>query len=177
MIKLERMICLKLTYATYCEIDLELVRSVYTASLNMFYLSKSLFTLNLSRLKESVTRFEPFQCQNIEGPVTSLGDTSTHNKLYEYGLRICEVAKDGNCFFMSVAVSLSHAKELGKEVHVCTILRYPLDVLDDLVEVSQLLWRCFVEELLSDRCQEYTAFLVHEELSNWEQEVRKQCSR
>ena len=154
-----------------CEIDLELVRSLYMASLNMFYLSKSLFTLNLSRLKESVTRFEPYQRQNVDEPVTSSGDTIIHGKLSEYGLRICEIAKDGNCFFMSVAVSLSHAKEVGKEA--CTILGSPLDVLDDPVQFSQLLRRRFVEELLSDRRQEYTAFLVYEQLADWEQEVRK----
>lgn len=87
------------------------------ASLNMFYLSKSLLTLNLSGLKQSVTWFEPYQHQNVDEPVTSSGDldTITHGKLSEYGLRMCEIAKDGNCFFMSVAVSLSHAKELGRE--------------------------------------------------------------
>ena len=155
-----------------CEIDLDLVRSLYTASLNMYYISKSLLTLNLSRLKESVIRFEPFQCQNVDDPVIiSSRDTVTHGKLSEYGLRVCETAKDGNCFFMSVAVSLSCAKELGRQA--CTILGSPLDVLEDPVEFSKFLRRRFVEELLSDHRQEYTAFLVHEQLVHWEQEVRK----
>ena len=74
----------------------------------MFYLFKSPLTLNLSRLKESVTRFEPFQSQNIDDPVNiSSRDTITHGKHSECGLRICVTAKDGNYFFMSVAVSLS----------------------------------------------------------------------
>ena len=42
-----------------CEIDLELVKSLYIASVQRFYLAKSLSTLNLLRLKESVIRFEP----------------------------------------------------------------------------------------------------------------------
>ena len=37
----------------------------------------------------------------------------------ECGLRICATAKDGNCFFTSVAVSFSQVEELGKEA--CTI--------------------------------------------------------
>ena len=57
------------------------MRYLYTASLNMFYLFKSPLILNLSWLKESVTRFEPFQRQNIDDPVNiSLRDTITHGK-------------------------------------------------------------------------------------------------
>ena len=41
VIKLERLIHLKLMYMT----GLDLVRSLYTASLNMYYLSKSLLSL------------------------------------------------------------------------------------------------------------------------------------
>ena len=72
---------------------------------------------------------------------------------------------------MSVAVSLSCPKQSEKEA--CTILGSPLDVLEDPVEFSKFLRRHFVEELLSDHHQEYTAFLVHEQLVDWEQEVRK----
>lgn len=46
-------------------------------------------------------------------------------------------------------------------------------MLDDQVELSRLLHRRFVEELLSDHRQEYSAFLVYEQLADWEQEVCK----
>lgn len=98
-----------LSITDLCDCEIDLVRSLYTASSNMFYLFKSPLILNLSRLKESVTRFELFQCQNIDDPINiSSRDTITHGKHSECGLRICARAKDGNnYFFTSVAVSLS----------------------------------------------------------------------
>ena len=54
-----------------------------------------------------------------------------------------------------------------------TILGHPLDVLDDVIAFSKFLRTYFVEELLNDHCQDYTAFLVLDPLLDWEQEVRK----
>lgn len=75
---------------------------------------------------------------------------------------------------MSVAISLSHFKELGKIA--CQILGAPFDMLDDPGVFSKCLCAHFVEEPLSDCCHHYTAFLVHEQLVNWEASFYKMVS-
>ena len=155
-----------------CEIDIDLIKCLYKTSVTRYYLTRSLLSLNLPRLKELVIKFEPFKHQSFDESLTrSYSDTMIYTRLSEYGLKICESARDGNCFFMSVAVSLSHAKELG--TGVCAILGVSANLLENPIVLSKLLRQKFVEELQSEHCHNYTAFLVHDELLNWEEEVLK----
>ena len=72
---------------------------------------------------------------------------------------------------MSIAVGLSHAKELG--TRVCAMLGVSLNLLENPIMLSKLLRERFVEELQSEHCHDYTAFLAHDDLLNLEEESNK----
>ena len=98
-------------------IDLELVRSMYTTSLYKYYLLKSIQSMKLDRMKQSVFNFKPFTISQDGGaPSGAYMCNKTPSRLEEYGLRRIEIAKDGNCFFMSIATILSRSKDLGQRI-------------------------------------------------------------
>ena len=90
-----------------CFIDLYLVKSTYYTSLYKYYLLKSIESMNLGRTKESVVNFKPLMSGNkgngVGDPTGICSYNGIHTRLSECGLRLrcIEIAKDGNCFFMS----------------------------------------------------------------------------
>ena len=87
-------------------------------------------------------------------------NSDIHTRLSEYGLRRIEITKDGNCFFMSIATILSKSHDSGQ--HICS----------EIGASSQDTFTLSVHKLLSDR-YDYRAFLVDEDQTKWEDEVKK----
>ena len=155
-----------------CEIDLDFVTSLYNTSLYKYYLLKSIESMNLSRLKELVIDFKSLNSVNKDERTSDpIVNSDIHTRLGEYGLQHLEIVKDGNCFFMSVATILSKTPGLGEQT--CLEIGASLHLLEDTFMLSKHLRKLFVEELLSERSSNYSAFLIDEDQQNWEDEVKK----
>ena len=87
-----------------CQVDMDKVKLVYKVSLYKLRIAQSLASIKLSQLQKTVFQFKPFSSRVLDTPA-SVPDEDFQRQLSECGLTYCPVLKDGNCFFMSVAIA------------------------------------------------------------------------
>ena len=139
-------------------IDMQLIVPIYCASVNRLQLMLAFKNMNLAQIIKDIHKFEHFK---VLSDMTCCGQPFIEliEQLSNYGLVLSESAKDGNCFFNSVATNVMCSacswegvlKELGimnKDSH---------DIPEDL---QTRLREHFVAEIMGERKYEYKQFIT-----------------
>ena len=124
-----------------CEIDIEMVESIYTTALSKLQIARQLAYMKLEQLKGSVFNFKPFTTLPRTQDKFLLECDSTR-LLTHYGLVLTPSQRDGNCFFTSVAINLSKSSNWSQ-----TLTRIGLSPDSDVPMVARTLRQLFVQEL------------------------------
>ena len=137
-----------------CQIDIDKVRLIYKCCLYKLHISWSLASMKLTQLQKAVFSLRPFSATTdtqiaLEGNLQRM--------LSEYGLTCRAVAKDGNCFFMSVALNMM--QNIGKWAKVMEDLGISQPTATSSMTLALELRKIFVSELLGDHFPKYYSFM------------------
>ena len=128
---------------------------IYCTSLHKLQIKRILQKMKLSEMTRCIKYFQPVTSTMKDNDEI---DTEMDTRLSEYGLVHTPVAKDGNCFFHSVALNITS----NLDSWLTCLTRIGIDSTLDSKILSMKLRQAFVREILGERHELYKSFLIRD---------------